>query len=97
MLQTGSCLPIQTSTDFLYQDLSHSTFLRTLYTAERLAITAPANTICFVHGHTYLGEEVNSVLKLRGEIQFPAMLYTSQGDCLATLFFNSLIPPGRQK
>jgi len=31
--------------DFLHQDLSHSTFLRAMYTAARLAITVPANSL----------------------------------------------------
>lgn len=63
--------------DFLYQDLWRSTFLRAVYTAARLAITVPANRVCFVHGHTYLGGEDNCAPKLLGTIQFPGLLYTS--------------------
>lgn len=62
--------------DFLYQDLSHSTFLRATHTAVRLATTVPPSRVCFVHGHAYLGGKDNSVPKLLSKIQFPGLLYT---------------------
>lgn len=34
----------------------------------------------FLCGHTYLGEKVNSMLKLLGEIKLLALLYISWGD-----------------
>lgn len=64
--------------DCLYQDIANSTFLRAMYTAAGLVITAPANRVCYVHGHTYLEGENNSVPKLLGKIQFPGLLYTCQ-------------------
>lgn len=77
-----------TVTDCLYQDLSHSTFLRAIYTAAGLIITAPANRVCYVHGYTYLEWESNSVPKLLDKIQFPGLLYT----CRVTIWLlHSLI------
>lgn len=52
-----------------------------MYTAAGLVITAPANRVCYVQGHTYLEGENDSVPKLLGKIQFPGLLYT----CLLTI------------
>lgn len=73
--------------DFSYQDLLHSTCLRAMYPAVRLATPALAKRISFVCGHADLIGESNSMPMLLGKIQLSDLLYT----CWMTVYLlNSL-------